>query len=287
MRKKKSTHMKRKKLTSIAFASAIFAPSTLSAVTVFTQTFDGAIVAAAGANLGGFGTQVFDGQLPQITDAAGVTTPGPVQDLVFSGNNNTRVNGIQTDNGTGTVNAGSAGELQLLNITNSRGLTFFVDLSTFAAGAYEANFDITAFTGTRPAAQIYSSISLVSGVSTGNGVSFDLSGPAGGLAPGVGPSLAPNGASTATVNFLGETLFTPTTGSNNDGTGLTSLGAFNLPTDGAAGDFLAVSVIRDGAAGAGTSSSITIDTFTIDSVPEPSSLLLLGLGSFAFLARRR
>ncbi len=252
--------MKRKKPTSITFASAIFVPSTLSAASVvFTETFDGVTIVASSSA------------------SQTLTDPTIASDAVYTGNNGFAVTPSPTP-GDG------AGTIGLTNIGNARGITFFVNLAGFTAGAYEIDYGLSQFAQTtdRPDAALFASLSLITGLDAMNGVSFDLHVGGGGLQPDTNAGgLAPAGGSTATVTSLSnDILFT--------GTGTTT-GSFNLINDGDANSLLAVTLIRDpGSTATGTTtSSFTVDTVTIEAVPEPSSALLVGLSFLGLIARRR
>ncbi len=257
--------MKKNKVSTILLTSlSALALSANAATVVFTEDF-------VGANNAGstFGVQTLNDPLVASTS-------------IFNGNN-----GFTIDGTAGTVSVDSIG--------NARSSTFFINLNGFAPGTYNIDFDISGFryVSDRADAALFSSLSLVTGlgVTAADSIDFDLHDSAGNFDPDTNPiDLAPSAGSNATVTDLGPDIIfaqgvqpAPLLTAP-----ATNTGSFTLTNAGDANSFLAVSLIRDPGTGGGVQTSdFTVDTVTIELIPEPSSTLLLGLSAFAFLSRRR
>ena len=255
----------KKHIPTIFFTPLIALPSLTNAATVvFTEDFIGATVASSE-----FGNQTLgDPNVPSTS--------------IFNGGN-----GFTVDGAAGTVAIDIAG--------NSRSSTFFVNLSGFTAGTYNINFDFDnfMFRSDRADAALFTSLSLVEGlgVTAADTITFDLNDNAGMFQPDTNSiGLAPSAGSNATVTSLGNDIIfaqgvQPAPAAT---VSAATTGTFTLANDADANSLLAVSFVRDPGTGGGAQNSFfTIDTVTIEAIPEPSSLFLLGLSGIFGFARRR
>lgn len=169
-----------------------------------------------------------------------------------------------------TNNVGiSGGTLNLNNTTanRTRGSAVWLDTSTWAIGTYTVEFDVTAFTASATGDIFFQAYSAT-GVNGTDSVSMDLHGSVG---AGVG-TVATGGAM---IDTLGSQQLI--TAAGNDQT-------FTFNYTGAE-QFVGL-VFGHSTPSGGTGSTATLDNLSV-SIPEPSTLSMLGLGALITLLFRR
>ncbi len=257
-----------KKITLIAgiITSPVLAPSLHAATTLLDEDF---VRTTAASNVAG--EQTFDGSMGSPT--------------LFLGNNITHNNDVSSG-GSLVISNNSTG--------NSRAALVFFDASTLGAGTFQANLDFLASNiisddPTQPGAfaQVFS-ITGLTGVA-GDEVRFDLNaGPSDFNSGFIPASINGSGIVTAGIEAFGGASITQV--GNNvtiPGAAGSISGSFTLTGDQAndAGDFIAVALVRAG--DLIDSGNFTVSNVSIETIPEPSSTLLFGLGGLGLLARRR
>ena len=180
--------------------------------------------------------------------------------------------------GSGNNVSVAAGDLTLGNTAQNRyrGAGVWLDATAWAAGTVTVTFEASNFTAGTDSADIFQ-VFAANGVDASNTVSLDLHG-----AQGLDGDPVATGSATIAMlgteqTFTGSTTATPST---------ESLTFTYNGTD----QYIALVFANSNAPSTGTGNTVDIDNLTVTtaaSIPEPSSLALLGLGSLFLVSRRR
>lgn len=197
----------------------------------------------------------------------------------------TNTNGATTFDGTtiapeswfGSSNGVSitAGDLTLGNTTQNRyrGAGVWLDTTGWTTGTVTVSFEASNFAEGINSDAIFQ-VFAANGVDATNTVSLDLHG-----AQGLDGS--PVATGTATIAMLGsEQAFTGSTTATPSTESLTF--SYN-GTD----QYIALVFANSNGVTTGTGNTVDIDNLTVNTIPEPSSAVLLGLGGLALMVRRR
>lgn len=173
-----------------------------------------------------------------------------------------------TNNGIGI----GGGDLSFNNSTNNRfrGVGIWFDTTTWSAGLVTVEFDVANYVAGADTTLLFQAFAAT-GVDAANTVSLDLHGSAGAIGGN------PLGTGTATISALGSQQNITA-----DGTDIAVTFTYN-GTD----DFIALTFAQQNASGGTVFGSADIDNLTVNTIPEPSSTALLGLGGLALILRRR
>jgi len=167
----------------------------------------------------------------------------------------------------------NAGDLTLGNTSSNRyrGAGVWLDTTGWATGTVTVSFEVSNFTAGTDSDAIFQ-VFAANGVDGSNTVSLDLHG-----AQGLDGD--PQTTGSATIALLGEQAFTGSTTATPSTESLT----FNFNgTD----QYIALVFANSNAPGTGTGNTVDIDNLTVNTVPEPSALLMI-VTSFGMLALRR
>ena len=228
-------------------------------ILILTGTIIASTLSSQGATVF---TSSFDDPLAVTSNGATLlgTSAADVEAMQFFGPNNDVV-----------INTVS-GQLELTSSTANRfrGAGVWLDAAGFAAGLVTVGVDVTAFSAGADTTISFQAYSANGVNATTGGVSLDLHGGA-----GVGAVLdSAGGATIATLGDLQEITGT--------GTAVPFTFEYN-GTDQFVGFTFSQSNVNGGTA----FGSASLDNLTVDTVPEPSSAVVLGMGLAGLLLRRR
>ncbi|MGJ8655808.1 MAG: PEP-CTERM sorting domain-containing protein [Akkermansiaceae bacterium] len=206
--------------------------------------------------------------LVYTTDFVGDEYTQNTGDIVFDNSPTTAVDSwFGTNNGIGI----GGGDLSFSNSTQNRfrGAGIWFDTTTWSAGLVTVEFDVTNFVAGADTTFLFQAYAA-NGVDATNTVSLDLHG-------GASAGGNPLGTGTATISALGSQQNITA-----NGTDIAVTFTYN-GTD----DFVALTFAQQNAPSGTEFGSADLDNLTVNTVPEPSSTALLGLGGLALIMRRR